>query len=273
MVEIWNCDVATGMLRMLARDSNRKREPLEEACLIQELIGLGKSKEEISKSLGRSVSWLSRRLKLADEINQEWWLGLRKGWLKPWALERVVMPLARANKEHAEQLTTALKKESLSTRELKTWFTHYEKAPKARREKMVEDPHLFLAALASVKKDEQAKLLAAGLEGKCLKDVQILLAVSRRLEKNLPELGSVAESGELETLRNEIQKTCNLLENLVQQLPRSENEPETGSDHINKSPRETECLGSKNRRDALTLSSATHPLLRKLTHTDECSKS
>ena len=47
LVEIWDCDVATGLLRVLARESNRKREPLEEAGLIQELIGRGKTKAQL----------------------------------------------------------------------------------------------------------------------------------------------------------------------------------------------------------------------------------
>ena len=250
LVEIWRCDVATGLLQVLARESNRKREPLEEAGLIQELIDRGKTRAEIARSLGRSVSWVSRRLKLLEEIRLEWWQGLREGWLKPWALERVVMPLAHANEKHAGQLTTALKQEPLSTRELQTWFTHYEKAPKSKREKMAGAPHLFLNALASVEKTEQGEQLAAGLEGRCLKDVQVLLSVSRRLAKTLPDLTAGAEPDELGSLRNQMEKACDLLASLLQQFPRREDGSESGTDSTDKNPQETGNLNPENRRDA-----------------------
>jgi hypothetical protein len=91
-------------------------------------------------------------LKLLEEIRVEWWQGLSEGWLKPWTLDRIVMPLVRACENHAEQLTAALKKEPLSTREMDTWFTHYGKAGKGTREKMARDPHMFLKALGWKKK-------------------------------------------------------------------------------------------------------------------------
>ena len=250
LVETWNCDVATGLLRVLARESNRKREPLEEAGLIQELIDLGISKTEIAQRLGRSASWVSRRLKLLEGINLEWWQGLREGWLKPWALDRVVMPLARANEKHAAQLAAALKAEPLSTRELTTWFAHYEKAPKSKREKMAGAPHLYLAALDSMEKDEKAKQLADGLEGQCLKDVAVLLSVSRRLAKNVPSLLVQAGPDELGNLRNQMEKTYQLLEPLVQQLSRSQDAPQTRTHTIDMDPKGTERSDPKNRRDA-----------------------
>jgi len=250
LVETWNCDVATGLLRVLARESNRKREPLEEAGLIQELIDLDISKAEVAKRLGRSASWVSRRLKLLEGINLEWWQGLREGWLKPWALERVVMPLARANEKHAAQLVAALKAEPLSTRELTTWFAHYEKAPKPKREKMANAPHLFLAALESMEKEEKAKQLADGLEGQCLKDVQVLLAVSRRLVKNVPGLLAGAGPDELGNLRNQMEKPNELLEPPVQQMPRRENEPRSRTNPIDMDPEETENSDPKNSADA-----------------------
>jgi len=238
---------------VLARESNRKREPLEEAGLIQELIDLDISKAEVAKRLGRSASWVSRRLKLLEGINLEWWQGLREGWLKPWALERVVMPLARANEKHAAQLVAALKAEPLSTRELTTWFAHYEKAPKPKREKMANAPHLFLAALESMEKEEKAKQLADGLEGQCLKDVQVLLAVSRRLVKNVPGLLAGAGPDELGNLRNQMEKVCALLEPLVQQLTRSEGEPQTRTNDIDMDPKEIERTDPTNRCNAQDL--------------------
>ena len=253
LVEIWQCDVATGLLRVLARESNRKREPLEEARLIQELVDQGTSKAVIGRSLGRSVSWVSRRLKLLAGIRVEWWEGLREGWLRPWALARVVMPLARANKKHAEQLTAALKKEPLSTRDLSTWFALYEKALKPKRENMVAAPHLFLDALVVAEHKKKAKQLAGGLEGECLEDVQALCAASDRLAKNLAGLLVGAAPGALESLKNHMEKTCAVLESLIQQIPRRDDEYKSRTNTLDQGSQRQEPLDPKNCGDTESL--------------------
>jgi hypothetical protein len=55
--------------------------------------------------------------------------------------------LARANADHAKRFLAALAAAALTTREQSSWFEHYQKASRAVRERMVEDPRLFLDAL------------------------------------------------------------------------------------------------------------------------------
>jgi hypothetical protein len=68
-----------------------------------------------------------------------------EGRLSSWVANRVVAPLARANREHADQLVKALSIAPLSTRELRSWFEHYQKAGHIARERLASHPHLFVA--------------------------------------------------------------------------------------------------------------------------------
>ena len=147
-VEQWTCDVTEALLGLLARTQNRPLASIEEALLIRELLqGLGLSQHDLARRCGHDVSWVSRRLQLLSGLPDAALTAVRDGKLSSWAASRIVVPLARANAEHADRLLTALADAPLSTRELQCWFEHYQRAFRSAREHMVSRPHLFLDAL------------------------------------------------------------------------------------------------------------------------------
>jgi hypothetical protein len=100
--------------------------------------------------------------------------------------------LARANVEHAAQLLSALGSTPLSTRELHTWFQHYQTTPGAAREHMVDHPRLFIEAVQLRDEQRADARLREGPEGQCAAEVRQLLALIKRLRQRLlglsPEL-------------------------------------------------------------------------------------
>ena len=147
-VEQWACDLTEALLGLLARTQDRPFASIEEALLLRELVqGLGLSQHEVARRCGRDVSWVSRRLQLLSGLPDAALAAVRGGQLSSWAANRVVVPLARANAEHADRLLATLAEAPLSTRELQRWFEHYQQAPRAARERMVSQPRLFLDAL------------------------------------------------------------------------------------------------------------------------------
>ena len=147
-VECWACDLAEAVLDGLARSQSRPLAAIEEALLVRELVeGLGLSQHAIARRSGRDVSWVSRRLQLLAGLPDAILVAVIEGRLSSWAASRVVAPLARANSEHAERLVKALSDAPLATRELRLWFDHYQKAGRLARERLVNHPHLFVAAL------------------------------------------------------------------------------------------------------------------------------
>jgi hypothetical protein len=109
---------------------------------------------------------------------------IRTGAISVWSAARVLVPLARANPEHAKLLTENLVKEALSTRELATLFKHYKKSNKKVRMEIVNRPHLFLKVLKANQAEAQSEQIGQGPEGKWLKDIRIVKHMLLRLKNN-----------------------------------------------------------------------------------------
>ena len=177
-VEQWACDLTDALLGLLARTQNRPFASIEEALLIRELMqGLGLSQHDLARRCGRDVSWVSRRLQLLSGLPDAALTAVRDGTLSSWSASRVVVPLARANAEHADRLLTALADAPLSTRELHGWFEHYQKASRGTREHMVSHPRLFLDALRETGEQRAGDRLRDGPEGECAADLRCIEAV------------------------------------------------------------------------------------------------
>jgi len=188
-VESWACDLAQALLTVLARAHGRPWSALEEALLLRELVhGQGLSERDVARRSGRDVSWISRRLQLVCALPDVLLAAVRNGEVSTWAATRVLVPLARANSEHAEQLLKALAANSLSTRELQCWFQHYQCSPAVARAHMVEHPRLFLEALQARDEDRADKRLREGPEGQCASAVRQLLALIKQLRRHLTTL-------------------------------------------------------------------------------------
>ena len=108
-VEQWSCDLTTALLRLLARTRDRAFASIEEALLLRALVAEhGLSRHEVARRSGRDVSWVSRRLQLLSGLPDAALAAVRGGHLSSWVANRVIVPLARANSEHAERLLAML---------------------------------------------------------------------------------------------------------------------------------------------------------------------
>jgi ParB family transcriptional regulator, chromosome partitioning protein len=188
-VEQWSGDLIDALLGLLARTQNRPFASIEEALLIRELMqGLGLSQHDLARRCGRDVSWVSRRLQLLSGLPDAALLAVREGTLSSWAANRVVVPLARANPEHADLLLAALADAPLSTRELRCWFEHYQRTFHNAREHMVSHPRLFLDALREAGEQRASVRLCAGPESECAAELRSIEAIFARLRKRVAVL-------------------------------------------------------------------------------------
>jgi ParB family chromosome partitioning protein len=127
-VELWDCPLSQALLIVLVRVQGRPWEAIEEGALIRELItGFKLSQREVARQTGRDVSGVNRRLSLVQDLPEALFVAICQGELSPWAATRVLAPLARANSEQAQTLRASLQRDPLSTRELATWYQHYQK--------------------------------------------------------------------------------------------------------------------------------------------------
>ncbi len=193
-VDAWERSVDEALMACLSRAPDRAWEAIEEAALIEELARRH-TLQAIAAQLGRDVSWVSRRLSLIKALPEDLLDEVRAGRMSLWAASRVLVPLARANPEHARTLIEKLAQEPLSTREIKRLYEHYEQAPRAQRQRLVENPGLFLKAVQGREEEAAGKRLAAGPEGAWYHDLRVVSAILARLTGQVSALFAPSQDG------------------------------------------------------------------------------
>jgi len=175
------------LYHLLADTEQRQWEAVEQAWIIRDLHErLGCSLRSIARGIGCDTSWVARRLSLIDGLPEDILRSVATGAVSTYAAARVLVPLARANTEHAQRLVAHMADHRLSTRELAEFFKHYEASNKQTRERMIADPSLFLKAKQSRENKTTADALQQGPEGAWIKDWDIVKGVIRRTVRQLP---------------------------------------------------------------------------------------
>jgi len=186
-IELWDCPLSQALLWVLVRLQDRTWEAIEEGAVIRELITRFElPQREVARQTGRDVSWVNRRLSLVQDLPEALFAAICRGELSTWAASRVLVPLARANNDQAQTLLTALQRDPLSTRELHTWYQHFQKANHLKRQRMLAQPRLFCQALQAQTRDQAASELRAGPQGAWLAELKRLTQRLRGLHRQLP---------------------------------------------------------------------------------------
>jgi len=157
--EVWALELAMGEAEGLVwthrQESGRRRSVVEEGWLVRELVERhGKRQGEVAEELGRSRSWVSRRLALVRDLPGGAEEAVRKGVVSPQGAMKYLVPLARANGEHCERLVRALGGQRVSVREMERLYVGWRFGGEEERERLVDRPHLYLRAEEAVRKGE-----------------------------------------------------------------------------------------------------------------------
>lgn len=186
--EVWACSESDALLSLLLK-SKRSLSLFEEAQIIRLLQREHQlTHEQIATQVGRARSWISYRLALLDGLPEDFIKAVSEGAVSAWSVLRILVPVARADMEHAKRLLAYLSKHDHSTRELTVFFKHYQKSNKAAREKMVTRPELFFKAQKIIEAEKAGKILKAGIEGEWYSRLGQIRDQIRYLDKLVPQL-------------------------------------------------------------------------------------
>ena len=163
-----------------------RRTALEDAWLLGRLREHGLSMDQIARRLCRSKSWVSHRLGLLDALAATAQERVRAGTVPPHGAMRYLVPFARANKAQCEQLLARIGETRVSDRELGALYAAWKRADRAGKQRIVDDPLLFLrvwAASQASPSDEH------GATGSLLKDLTTLTAIAWRASRRAKDDG------------------------------------------------------------------------------------
>lgn len=140
-------------------ETDRQRSALEEGWLLQTLIeehGLGQC--ELAARLGRSESWVSRRLSLVRVLPEAAHQAVKEGRVPAQAAMKYLVPLSRdkrlsrgkilsRDKRGAcERLVERLGPQPVTERELSRLYQAWRRADVGQRQRIVDHPRLYLKA-------------------------------------------------------------------------------------------------------------------------------
>jgi ParB family chromosome partitioning protein len=169
-------------------ERTRTRSAIEEAWLLRELIeGHAIAQRELGPLLGRSPSWVSRRLALIAVLPAAAEEAVRAGRLPAQAAMKYLVPLARANAAQCAQLITQLGRRRVSVRQLARLYAGWRAGTAAQRQAIIEQPWLYLEV------DEKQEAATAPAdpgterEQRLLRDLGVLAAICRRVRTALRE--------------------------------------------------------------------------------------
>ncbi len=185
MAEIHEGEQET-VIQVMCRTQARRWEIFEHAELIKEImVRFDYSQADMARLLGKSESFISRRLLVLESLDDEMRDHVQKGRISIWIAARILAPLARANTDHARQVMTHVIAHPFTTRELMDWFKAYRAANKKHRLAMVENPRMVLNALKVSSERSEAESLLKGPEGRWVKDITIVTHTFKRLFRNV----------------------------------------------------------------------------------------
>ena len=179
---------ADALLLAFRLERNRARSAIEEAWLLRALIdGHALAQRELGPLLGRTPSWVSRRLALIAVLPAVAEEAGRGGRLPAQAAMKYLVPLARANAAPCEQLVSNLGRRRVAVRQMARLYAGWRAGNAAQRQALVARPLLYLEM--EEKQDEPMPVADSGAEReqRLLGDLGLLAGVCRRLREALRE--------------------------------------------------------------------------------------
>jgi ParB/RepB/Spo0J family partition protein len=155
---------------------------LEQGWLLCELAArFHLSQDEMAQRFDKSKSWVSRRLALVAQLPESIQDRVRAGELSAHAAMKYLVPLARANRQEAERLAQAMAPLRLSTRQVGELYTGFLSADATTRDRMVENPWLYLRAQSETRSPTEERSAAI----RFLHDLEVLGGIARRAHRKL----------------------------------------------------------------------------------------
>ena len=184
-------DEAAALCLVHRQQRVHRRSALEDGWLLRELVERFElTQVQVAPLLGHSVSWVSRRLAMVRELPDSVQDLVRKGQLCPHGAMRHLVPLARAKPADCQRLVQGIGKTKLSARELGRLYLGWRSSRADERERILQQPLLYLKAEAAARSPPPAPL--PGQEHLLREDLETLRLACRRANRRLLAAGALA---------------------------------------------------------------------------------
>jgi ParB/RepB/Spo0J family partition protein len=221
---VWDMNEADALVLDRSMRFSEQETALEQGWLLQELEQrFGYTLEDLARRFDRSVSWVSRRLALVEQLPEAVQQQVRAGEISAHVAMKYLAPVARANRNDCQRMADAFSKYHFSSRQAGELYAAWRDASPSIRQRILDSPELFLKAHQQVspQPDSPAEQL--------LRDLTMVLAItnqaSRRLARAAPLMGRV----EFEAAHRKIECAVRDLTHLAERIEKEQEHVEPKS--------------------------------------------
>lgn len=224
---VWDMDETEALVLDRSLRASEKETALEQGWLLWELHrSLGLSLDDLARRFDRSLSWVSRRLALVQELPESIQEQVRSGKIGAQAAMKYLVPIARANRYACERLAEEIARNQFSTREVGEIYAAWRKGAPFVRNGIIEDPKLFLRARREIEEEEPVAVRAAE---ELIRNLDIIGAMARRAARQWREAADIMDLSERENawlcLQQAITNLTQLSEKIEKENGYVESEP------------------------------------------------
>jgi len=241
---VWPMSEAAAVLLDRSLRLSEHETALEVGWLLAELEQrFGYGLDELARRFDRSVSWVSRRLALAEVLPEAIQQQVREGKILAQVALKFLVPVARQRLEDCQRMAAIFAEHHCDTREAGQLYAAWRKGSPAIRKRILDDPELFF------KTQRQAQEKApAGTGAELLRDLEMVVAIVNLAQQRLAAAAATElDDQQSKAARHQIERIQKQLHRIGEEfLPEKKLHVEPSATHHDSG---TEHTGSKQTRD------------------------
>jgi ParB/RepB/Spo0J family partition protein len=178
-VVVWPMNEAAAVLLDRSLRLSEHETALEVGWLLAEMAQrFGYGLEELARRFDRSMSWVSRRLALAELLPEAIQQQVREGKIAAQVAMKFLVPMARQSLEACQRLATVFAEHHCDTREAGQLYGAWRRGSAAVRQRILDDPALFL-------KTQRQEKIPAGPASELIRDLEMVTAIVNRAHRRI----------------------------------------------------------------------------------------
>jgi ParB/RepB/Spo0J family partition protein len=195
---VWDMNETEALILDRSLRTAEGETALEQGWLLAELhrsFGLGF--EDLARRFDRSISWVSRRLALVQQLPESVQQHVRGGKIGACAAMKYLVPIARANRYACERLAEEIAHSQFSTAEVGQIYAAWRQGPLHVKNSIIDDPKLFLRARREIEEEDPVAVRSAE---ELIRDLDIIGSMSRRAARQWREAAGTMDLSERENV-------------------------------------------------------------------------
>src|SRR5437016_1164093 len=224
---VWEMSEADALVLDRSMRFSEQETALEQGWLLSELEQrFGYSLEDLARRFDRSVSWVSRRLALVEQLPETVQQRVRTGEISAHVAMKYLAPVARANPDDCQRMAEVFSKHRFSSRQAGELYTAWRDASGSIRQRILDSPELFLKA------HQQVSPQPPSPAEELLRDLTMIVAITNRAGRRLARAAPLMGNTEFENAQRKIECAVRDLEHLAERIEK---------EHEHVEPKSTDC--------------------------------